>query len=170
MPTISPRNSVFRSEGFKKLSQTIRTYEEWSLFFSSMGPAYLRDEGNRERLHQLYSIVIPIQWQSHSLVYKIEKRQVNPVVIKKAAERLKPGKGDPCYSFSSDCIKVKSMTLWEYTAVMIKSFLVHGYLPVFILLSTLIPVIKDRLAYINILKNYWSCIISSLILKQFDQD
>ena len=51
---------------------------------------------------------------------------------------------------------------------MIKSFLVHAYIPQYMLISTLVPIIKDRLSSINISKNYRSVCISSLGLKQFD--
>ena len=85
-----------------------------------------------------------------------------------AAERLKPGKSDPSYSFSSDCLKVKSDLLSEYLAKLIQSFLVHGYVPPFMLLATLVPIVKDKLASINISKNYRSVCITSLILKIVD--
>ena len=88
--------------------------------------------------------------------------------VKKAAAALKPGKGDPVFSFSSDCLKVESETLSEYTAVIIRSFLLHNYIPQFMLLSTLVPIIKDKLGSINLSKNYRSVCITSLILKQFD--
>ena len=85
--------------------------------------------------------------------------------VKKATAELKPGKGDPVYTFSSDCIKVDSYILLEFTAVMIKS---HNHIPHFMLLSTLVPIIKDKLGSIKVSKNYRSVCITSLILKQFD--
>ena len=88
--------------------------------------------------------------------------------VKKAAANLKPGKGDPTFSFSSDCLKIDSDVLAEYTAMMIRSFLIHGHIPMFMLLSTLVPIIKDKLASINVSKNYRSVCITSLILKQID--
>ena len=94
--------------------------------------------------------------------------KVNKEEVKKAAAALKPGKGDPVYSFSSDCLKVESETLSEYTAILIRSFLLHNYIPQIMLLSTLVPIIKDKLGSINVSKNYRSVCIKSLILKQFD--
>ena len=94
--------------------------------------------------------------------------KVNKEEVKKAAAALKPGKGDPVYSFSSDCLKVESETLSEYTAILIRSFLLHNYIPQIMLLSTLVPIIKDKLGSINVSKNYRSVCITSLILKQFD--
>ena len=94
--------------------------------------------------------------------------KVTPDEIQKAAANLKPGKSDPVFTFSSDCLKTNSVRLAEHTASMLKSFLVHGHIPQFMLISTLVPIIKDKLASIIISKNYRSVCITSLILKQFD--
>ena len=94
--------------------------------------------------------------------------RVTPEEVKKATAKLKTGKGDPSFSFSSDCIKVKSNLLAEQTAIMIRSFLVHNHIPQFLLLSTVIPIIKDKLSSISVSKNYRSVCITSLVLKQVD--
>ena len=44
----------------------------------------------------------------------------------------------------------------------------HGHIQQFLLLSTLVPSLKDKLRGINVSKNYRSVCISSLVLKQFD--
>ena len=49
-----------------------------------------------------------------------------------------------------------------------KSFLVHGHVTYFLLLATLVPIIKDKLASIDSSKNYRSIAISSLVLKILD--
>ena len=95
-------------------------------------------------------------------------KRVTPTEVKKAASKLKPGKGDPTYDFSSDCIKINSDIFNEYIAVMIKGFLIHSHIPIFMLLSTLVPIIKDKLGSINTSKNYRSVCITSLILKLID--
>ena len=51
---------------------------------------------------------------------------------------------------------------------MFRSFLIHGHFTVFLLLATLIPIIKDKLGSISSSKNYRSIAISSLTLKIFD--
>ena len=96
----------------------------------------------------------------------IEK--VTPDVVKQAAEKLKPGKSDPVYSFSSDCIKVDSDRLAELLSMIFQSYLIHGHVTRFLLLATLVPIIKDKLGSINSSKNYRSIAISSLILKLID--
>ena len=49
-----------------------------------------------------------------------------------------------------------------------KSFLIHGHITYFLLLATLLPIIKDKLGSINVSSNYRSIAISSLILKLLD--
>ena len=68
----------------------------------------------------------------------------------------------------SDWLKSSSSLLHEYTAAMIRSFLIHGYIPQFMLISSLVPIVKDKLASINLSKNYHSVCITCLVLKQFD--
>ena len=94
--------------------------------------------------------------------------KVTPDIIKTATKKLKPGKSDPVYSFSSDCIKVESNLLAELLSIIIKCYLVHGHVTRFLLLATLVPIIKDKLGSINSSKNYRSIAISSLILKMLD--
>ena len=53
--------------------------------------------------------------------------KVTPEEVKKAAAKLKPGKADPTFSFSSDCLKVKSEVLAEQIDAMIRSFLIHNH-------------------------------------------
>ena len=93
---------------------------------------------------------------------------VTPRVVKTAIGKLKPGKSDPVCSFSSDCIKVNSEQLFELLSTIIKCYLIHGHVTRFLLLATLVPIIKDKLGSINSSKNYRSIAISSLILKMFD--
>ena len=81
-----------------------------------------------------------------------EGNRVTSEEVKKAAAAQKPGKGDHVYSFSSDYLKVNSDILSEYKAVMIKSFLMHNHIPQIILLSTLVPIIKDKLGSKNLSK------------------
>ena len=77
--------------------------------------------------------------------------------VKKAAAALKPGKGDRVFSFSSDCLKVDSDILAECITNMIQSFLTHSYIPQFMLLSMLVPIIKDKLGSIISQKTIEAC-------------
>ena len=95
-------------------------------------------------------------------------KKVTPSLVKEAASHIIDDKSDPIFSFSSDCIKHCLDLLFESLSLVIKSFLIHGHVTVFLLLATLVPIIKDKLGSINSSKNYRSIAISSLILKLID--
>ena len=94
--------------------------------------------------------------------------KVTPEIVKEATKKLKSGKSDPVFSFSSDCIKVESDRLAYLLSVIVQSYLIHGHVTRFLLIATLVPIIKDKLGPINSSKNYRSIAISSLILKLLD--
>ena len=73
--------------------------------------------------------------------------KVTPEVVKEAAHKLKSGKSDPVFSFSSDCFKNASDQMFEKLAMMIQSFLIHGHVTLILLLATLVPIIKDKPKY-----------------------
>ena len=99
-------------------------------------------------------------------LYEVNK--VTPNVIKNAVASLSNGKSDPVFAYSSDCFIHGTEYLFEILAVVFQSFLIHGHMTMFLLLATLIPIIKDKLGSLNSSKNYRSIAISSLILKIFD--
>ena len=111
---------------------------------------------------------------SEAVANKVESKdiedieKVTPEILKKAAARLKPGKSDSVFTFSSDCIKVNSERLAVLLAAVFQSFLIHGHVTRFLLLATLVPIIKDKLGSISTSKNYRSIAISSVILKLID--
>lgn len=98
--------------------------------------------------------------------YDVEK--VTPEVVKQAAAKLKDGKSDPIFKFSTDCIKNAPDILFRHLAAIFRSYLYHGHMTTFLLLATLMPIVKDKLASINNSKNYRSIAISSLLLKLID--
>ena len=93
---------------------------------------------------------------------------VTPEMIKEAAHKLKSGKSDPVYSFSSDCFKNGTESLFEKLSIIIQGFLIHGHVTIILLLATLVPIIKDKLGSPNVSKNYRSIAISSILLKLID--
>ena len=66
-------------------------------------------------------------------------KKVTPDVISEAAKNLRDSKSDPCYSFSSDCIKNGPDSLFNILSVIIQAFLIHGRVTHFLLLATLVP-------------------------------
>ena len=98
----------------------------------------------------------------------IDVSKVTPTIVKEASTHIKDDKTDPIFSFSSDCIKNGPDLLFEKLSLVLKSFLIHGHVTVFLLLATLVPIIKDKLGSISSSKNYRSIAISSLVLKLID--
>ena len=76
-------------------------------------------------------------------------KKVNAGILKEASNRLKNGKSDPTYLFSSDCIKNAPDILFDHLSVIIRSFLYHGHVTVFLLIATLVPIIKNKLGSIS---------------------
>ena len=60
------------------------------------------------------------------------------------------------------------MILYEHLAVVLKCCTVHSHVSQVLLLSTLVPLVKDKLGNINSSKNYRSVAISSILLKLID--
>ena len=93
--------------------------------------------------------------------------KVTPKIVKEATN-MKPGKNDPVFSFSRDCFKNASDSLFDKLSLIIQSFLIHGHVTQLLLLATLVPLIKDKLGSTNVSKNYRSIAISSILLKLLD--
>ena len=94
--------------------------------------------------------------------------KVTPAIVKEAVKKLNNNKTDPTYSFTSDFLKNAPDILFSHLAVIIKSFLIHAHASSVLLLSTLVPIIKDKMGDICSSTNYRSIAISSLILKIID--
>ena len=94
--------------------------------------------------------------------------RITPEVVKKAALKLNSGKSDPSFTFSSDCIKNGSNNLYVRLSELLQGFMIHGHITTGLLISTLVPLVKDPLASINSSKNYRSVCLSSLIIKLLD--
>ena len=94
--------------------------------------------------------------------------KVTPELVKEAVRHLNSNKSDPIYSFSSDCLKNGPDSLFQHLSIALQSFLIHGHVTLFLLLATLVPIIKDKLGSISSSKNYRSIAMSSLILKLLD--
>ena len=77
-------------------------------------------------------------------------------------------KSDPIFEFNSDCLKNARQILFEHMATLFKTYLVHGHASSILTMSTLVPILKDKLGNICAADNYRSIAISSLGLKSFD--
>ena len=101
-----------------------------------------------------------------SSIYEIDR--VTPTVVSDAIGRINSNKTDPLCEFTSDCIKHAPFVLCEKLSQLFKMFLMHGYVSASLMVSTLIPLVKDKLGDITSSSNYRSIALSSLILKIFD--
>lgn len=97
-----------------------------------------------------------------------EIKEIDKNIIKEALGRIKPNKSDPIYDFSSDFFKNSPDILFDHIAIILQSFLGHGFVSEVLLLSTIVPLVKDKLADMTTSKNYRSIALSSLILKILD--
>ena len=81
---------------------------------------------------------------------------------------MKDGKRDALYDIQSDCLTNGPESLLYHLTNIIKSFVVHGYVPRVILLCTLLPLVKDNLADTTSSDNYRAIASGSLLLKLLD--
>ena len=98
----------------------------------------------------------------------IEVRKVTPSLIAEAVSHLKSGKNDPVFAVTSDCLKNAPLLFYEHLAILFKNFLMHDHVSSILMLSTVIPLLKDKLGDICASDNYRSIAISSQILKVLD--
>ena len=89
-------------------------------------------------------------------------------LIKKAISELRKGKSDVDNDFGSDAFINASDTVSEPIAFLIRTFLIHGFVPIFLLICSLVPLVKDKLGDLNSSENYRAIDISSLFLKILD--
>ena len=95
--------------------------------------------------------------------------KVTPGVLMHAAKRLKPGKTDPVFGISSDFLIHSPRIVFELLALCLRSYLTHAHVSDFLMISTMIPLIKDKMGDETSSDNYRSIAISSLIMKLYDQ-
>ena len=94
--------------------------------------------------------------------------KVTDEIVHDAATKLKVNKIDPIFEFTSNTLKNAPNLLFVHLSVIIKSYLIHAHVSTVLLLSTLVPIIKDKMGDICSSQNYRSIAISSLILKILD--
>ena len=80
--------------------------------------------------------------------------RVTPRVIKEATSKLRNSKSDPVFDFNIDCLKNAPDELFNHIATLMKMFLIHAHVRSYLLLATLVPLIKDKLGDSCSSKNY----------------
>ena len=95
-------------------------------------------------------------------------QEITPDIVQEAINLLESNQTDPVVDFNSDCIKNAPFIFCEILAVIFRHLVTHGHVSSFLMISVLIPIIKDKLGDISSSDNYQSIALSSLILKVFD--
>ena len=81
---------------------------------------------------------------------------------------MKNGKNDNCYDIQSECFSQGPKSLTRHLTNLLKTFVVHGTVPYFVLICTLLPLVKHNLADITSSDNYRAIASGSLLLKLLD--
>ena len=93
---------------------------------------------------------------------------IDKSLIKEAISKLKKGKSEVDHDFGSDAFINGSENISEPISFLIRTFLIHGFVPIFLLICSLVPLVKDKLGDLNSSENYRAIAISSLLLKILD--
>ena len=167
---LSDKGDIFKE--IKHLRQTTPTISSKiddvssniELHFASIYSDLYNSVNDRE---ELISINTRLNERINSSSLKDVER-VTPELVREALSHIKSNKTDPLHQYNSDCLKNAPPILCEHLSSLFKMFLTHGYISSTLMISTLIPIIKDKLGDISSSNNYRSIALSSLILKIFD--
>ncbi len=136
-------------------------------------PAYLANKyeklyngvDDKENLKQLEEDLNgKIDEESMEFVNLITEATVKMVTQKK----LKASKTDATTTITSDLLIHAPDKLFKILAICFRGYIVHAHVSKFLLISTMVPIIKDKMGDITSSNNYRSIAISSLIMKIFD--
>ena len=89
----------------------------------------------------------------------LKELNVTPELIKAASQKLKLGKSDPLLKVTSEFFLNVLTILYDLLSRILKSFITHVHVSDFLLLSSLIPIVKEKLAPITNSNNYRSIAI-----------
>ena len=81
---------------------------------------------------------------------------------------MKNGKSDALFDLQSDCFTNGPDGLIGHVTNLLKTFIVHGSVPYFVLICTLLPLVKDNLADSTSSENHCAIAGGSLLLKLMD--
>lgn len=94
---------------------------------------------------------------------------LSPHDISTVVKSLRSNKADGVDNISSDCIRNGNITLYYYISLLFNSMFTHGSVPESFLLSTMIPIVKNKMGDISNSDNYRAIALSSLLGKVFDK-
>jgi hypothetical protein len=88
--------------------------------------------------------------------------------LKEALSNIKSNKSDGAFNLVSDNFICAPQLLYSHLSDLLRLCLIHGHLPLRLLLSTLIPIPKDRMGDLTLSNNYRGIALSALCLKIFE--
>ena len=94
--------------------------------------------------------------------------QITTELLKTASQKLKSGKSDPLLNVTLDFFLNAPPILYDMLTAILRGYITHAHISDFLLVSNLIPIVKDKLADMTSSNNYRSIAISSLVMKIFD--
>ena len=77
-------------------------------------------------------------------------KAVTPQLVGEAISLLKNDKTDPVFFFNSNCLKNAPFLLCEHLANLFRILLIHGHISPVVLVSTIVPLVKDTLTGITV--------------------
>ena len=98
----------------------------------------------------------------------IDADKITVELVEKALKQMKTGKNDAIFDLQSDCFINGPPALIYHLTNVLRSFVIHGSVPHFILVCSLLPIVKDNLADITSSENYRAIASGSLLLKLLD--
>ena len=138
--------------------------EDVSNHFANIYSQLYNSVDEKLKLDTLYSSINSMIDDSN----RDEVLKISADIVKEAVGHLKKNKTDPIFQYTSDCLSNAPSILFEHLALVFRLWLFHGHVTETLLLSTLVPIIKDKMGNLCSSDNYRSIAISSLILKIFD--
>jgi hypothetical protein len=88
--------------------------------------------------------------------------------IRETLSHIKSNKFDGAFDLVSETFTHAPNVLYNHLSDLLALSITHGHLPLQLLLSTLIPIPKDRLGDLTVSSNYRGIALSSLCLKMFE--
>ena len=102
---------------------------------------------------------------AHSIA---QVNRIDEKLVREALNKMKGNKRDAIFDTVSDCYINGPPELVTHLTILVRLFLSHGLVPFFILLCTLMPLVKDNLGDITSSDNYRAIAGGSLLLKLLD--
>ena len=168
-------------QGGVNIFQVIRKYRGVSSTFSSRIDSEVGAEDIANHFASIYSnlynkTVVGDRLQGMAMALEdsigsYSKYQINRVtddLIREALKKMKSKKSDALFDTMSDFYIHGPDELVSHLAALIKLYLQHGCIPPFILLCTLLPIVKDNLGDATSSDNYRAIAGGCLLLKLLD--